>query len=344
MTRQKSSSAETALSRTPPDKSILPPTPPGSNERPASRLAATARDLERQYRKINTADLSETHQLNIHEDFDPHKHLDVIHTYARRFDCYRKYIRLRMPSTFHEFVITGLAMESHDRLRKLGGKFEQVFLGGSSRVYLDGKLESRQPDIQFRTRSRRFPGVIIEVAHTQTHKALEALAYDYILKSDGLIKRVYGIDINPKGRPSTVSEWRVKTTPSDDPDYDEEVRVEKGLYKEFCAADGSLANPDESLVISLNDFDIDTAEQDREIAMSFSTIYKCYETALQFQAQDEIDTEPRRKRVKRVHPTPSPIEQLKSDDEKRFQAAEQRAQGGAPSDYEPTTEEDDSSS
>ena len=136
-----------------------------------------------------------------------------------------------MPSPIHELVIRDLEREYTIKQFLLGGACSDIKLGGSSRVSLDEEKESRQPDIQFRHKLEKYPRVIVEVANTQTQKELEALAYDYILKSDGEIKSVYGIDLNPLGKASTVSRWCARVTPSDDPEYDKEVRVEKTLYK-----------------------------------------------------------------------------------------------------------------
>ena len=55
---------------------------------------------------------------------------------------------------------------------------------------------------------------MVEVSYSQDGKELLKLAEDYILGSEGNIRAVVGIDINPKGKgmASTISLWRPKLT------------------------------------------------------------------------------------------------------------------------------------
>lgn len=223
------SAANSTFSRTPPKQS-LPPTPPRTDERKQSLAINSVQDLRR-YWNNRKADEEEIVWIQRSKGFNPHQHLDEIENLFRRFDCYPTAICVRMPSPIHELVIRALEREFTIKQFLLGGACSDIKLGGSSRVSLNEEKESRQPDIQFRHKLEKYPRVIVEVANTQTQKELEALAYDYILKSDGEIKSVYGIDLNPLGKASTVSRWCARVTPSDDPEYDKEVRVEKTLYK-----------------------------------------------------------------------------------------------------------------
>ncbi|OAA34312.1 hypothetical protein NOR_08528 [Metarhizium rileyi] len=317
--------ADGTLSKTPP-KHPLPLTPPRTVQR---SLAINSVQQLRRYRADRKADeAEEIVRIQINKEFDPHQHLEKIGDIFRRFDCYPTAICVRMPSPIHELVISDLEREYTIKQDRRGGRCSDIKLGRSSRVYLDGKKESRQPDIQFRHKSEKQPRVIIEVALSQTEKELEILAYDYILKSDGKIKTVYGIDLNPPGKSSTVSRWCARVTPSDDPAYEEEVRVEKILYKAFRAADGSPANPDECVLIPFGNFDIDLEEQNSGISIPFRSIFDAYREAQEMEAQSETDVESQRpaKRTKRIWRTPSPIEQLNPEDETRFQAAEKAAE------------------
>ena len=240
------------LSTTPPNQQIaLPPTPPGTVERPSSTTLGSVQELRRHWKRYSQLRGQETDEIinfNISKDFIPHQHLDEIEGSFRRFDCYPASIRARMPSPIHELVIAGLESNYTEQRFQRQGEYSEIVLGRSSRIFLDGKRESRQPDIQFRRKSHHIPGIVIEVAHTQTERELEALASDYILKTDGNIKRVYGIDLNPLGKSSTISEWRARLTPSDDPDFDEEVRVEKTFKK----VQTSLLTPRYGQVLTLS--------------------------------------------------------------------------------------------
>lgn len=88
--------------------------------------------------------------------------------------------------------------------------------GGSARIILaeniyEGQTDlpvRREPDAQFQHREAAYPGVVLEVSYSQDGKNLRRLATDYILRSNGDIKAVIGLDINYHGKESTVSLWR----------------------------------------------------------------------------------------------------------------------------------------
>ncbi len=351
------------FSTTPPSQIVLPPTPPGTVERQSSSTVASVDDLKRHWKESALRSGTEPDKiinLKTSNKFKPHDYLDDIESWFRQFDCHCASIRLRMPSLVHEHLIAGVEREYTIKQFQHGGQFSSINLGRSSRIFLDGRKESRQPDIQFRYGSTPFPGIVIEVAYTQQEKELHVLAHDYILKSDGAIRRVYGIVLNPLGEVSTILEWCAKVTPSKDPDFDEEVRVEmisrkvqtrhffsiaqehKTLTCEqvFRATDGSCTNPDECIAIPLMDFGVDTDGLDERITISFQTIFDCYNKALQTQALCDMEREERpRKRVKRIDRTPSPMDELRPDDEAKVRAAEEATERSShQSDFEPSTD------
>lgn len=90
--------------------------------------------------------------------------------------------------------------------------------GSSSRILLRegisdeglgavGDVARREPDGQFQHVDATYPGVVLEVSYSQDGKNLKKLASDYILRSNGGIKAIIGIDINCE-KESTVSLWR----------------------------------------------------------------------------------------------------------------------------------------
>lgn len=92
-------------------------------------------------------------------------------------------------------------------------------------------------------------------------------------------------------------------------------------------------------MISFGDFDFDLEGQPSGISIPFRSIFDAYREAQEMEAQSETDVELQRpaKRVKRIGRTPSPIEQLKPEDEAKFRAAEEAAEdSNEGSDFQPS--------
>jgi hypothetical protein len=64
------------------------------------------------------------------------------------------------------------------------------------------------PDASFKHVQAKYPGVVIEVSYSQKRLDLPLLAHDYITRSRGNIKVVVGIDVEYRGKMSTLSVWR----------------------------------------------------------------------------------------------------------------------------------------
>lgn len=325
----------TSLSETPPDHSgLLPLTPPDSERRTTLDAPVdSVQDLRRYWERVRPKLNKETAYIKISDQFDPLQHTEEISGFIRRFDCYSTFIRVRMPTKIHETFCRDLEEEYITQKLQHERDFVGIKLGGSSNVSLSGHKQSRSPDIQFFHVLHAKPRVIIEVAYSQSLKALRDVAQDYILGTDGQVRRVYGIKLSPLGgQPSTISEWVPKITPSDDPDFDGEIRAEEIYCKEFRSADGSPMNPHERIVISTHDFDV---AAEGEISIPFRRIFEILQGVEQMQ---NVPEERPAKRLKRVFRTPSPIEQLNEDDEAVFAAredAEEEAGSGKDPDYEP---------
>jgi hypothetical protein len=131
-----------------------------------------------------------------------------------------------MPSPVHDFFVASIAGEISKQLQTIideGGPASEVAAlitnGGSSRILLradnsEDKQSAasnirlqRQPDAQFQHCSAAYPGVVLEVSYSRKGK-LENLAWEYIMKSNGNIKAVIGINVKYDGKESTVSLWR----------------------------------------------------------------------------------------------------------------------------------------
>ncbi|OAA33796.1 hypothetical protein AAL_01261 [Moelleriella libera RCEF 2490] len=325
----------TSLSETPPDHSgLLPLTPPDSERRTTSDVTVeSVQDLRRYWERVRPKLNKETAYIKISDQFDPLQHTEEISGFIRRFDCYSTFIRVRMPTTIHDAFCRGLEDEYRTQKLQYERDFVDIRLAGSSDVSLSGRKQSRSPDIQFRHLLHAKPRVIIEVAYSQSLKELRDVAEDYILETDGQVRRVYGIKLSPLGgKPLTISEWRPKITPSDNPDFDEDIRAEEIYCKEFRSADGSPVNPHECIVISAHDFDV---AAEAEISIPFRRIFEILQEVEQMQ---NVPEERPAKRLRHVRRTPSPIEQLNEDDEAVFAAredAEEEAGSGKDPDYEP---------
>lgn len=95
-------------------------------------------------------------------------------------------------------------------------------------------------------------------------------------------------------------------------------------------------------MIPFGDFDSDVEGQHSGISIPFSSIFNAYKEAQEMETQTEVEVEaqPPAKRVKRIGRTPSPIEELKSEDEAKFRTAEEAAAENAKdSDFEPSDDE-----
>lgn len=69
------------------------------------------------------------------------------------------------------------------------------------------RIVRRGPDGQFQYLDAAYLGVVLEISYLQDGKNLKKLAWDYILRSNGDIKAIIGIDIND-GEESTLPLWR----------------------------------------------------------------------------------------------------------------------------------------
>lgn len=111
-----------------------------------------------------------------------------------------------MPSYVHESLTSLLSASIERQLDKFRASdiaelalyTNDILNGGSADIRLeDGSRH--QPDLQFATELSRFPGLIVEVAYSQSvkdnGKSLSRLAEKYVLQSSGNIKLVIGVTI-----------------------------------------------------------------------------------------------------------------------------------------------------
>jgi hypothetical protein len=74
---------------------------------------------------------------------------------------------------------------------------KQIDSVGSATIKLaaNGPPSRHSPDMSFRHAGAQYPGVIVEIAYSQTLESLEQLAIDYISGSNGKIRMMVGIKI-----------------------------------------------------------------------------------------------------------------------------------------------------
>lgn len=141
-----------------------------------------------------------------------------------------------MPSVRHETFSAKVSRETEAQLVKIanGPKNEtsefasKISTGRSGKVYLrefdsdDDDLElikdwiEREPDEQFQHEGAVYPGVVFEIASSQSRKSLEKVAWDYIQYSNGSIKVVVGFQLGyDKDLTARVSVWKPRYADED---------------------------------------------------------------------------------------------------------------------------------
>ncbi len=139
-----------------------------------------------------------------------------------------------MPTLVHEFVSRKVAETIHDRLRLFLSSstinsdttrlIQAITSLGSARVKFT-KTWHREPDQQFKIKSLRYPGVILESAHSQRSNSLAKAADDFVVESWGAVQLVIGIETDPNSKNVYLSTW----TPNLEIDGEEKILSSKKL-------------------------------------------------------------------------------------------------------------------
>ena len=73
------------------------------------------------------------------------------------------------------------------------------------------EYNKHEPDLSYRYRRSKFPGLVIEISWSQRPLDLPRLARSYIRGSNGLIRTVIGVDVEyPNADSATLSVWRAE--------------------------------------------------------------------------------------------------------------------------------------
>jgi hypothetical protein len=134
------------------------------------------------------------------------------------------------------------------------------------------------PDIRFCHNDAGWPGIVIEVAPPEKKKSLPGLADNYILRSNGDIGVMVGVNLGGKeSKEASISVWRLKLSTNDDGEREGEVeqvvdsqvtsldtlRALLTRTQIFRDAHGDhVLSPSSSLKLSLKDFALDELTRD----------------------------------------------------------------------------------
>ncbi|KAK0624085.1 hypothetical protein B0T14DRAFT_565391 [Immersiella caudata] len=254
------------------------------------------------------------------------------------YDPTNSLLTVRMPSPAHEFFKTLLAHDIQDQLKRIAEQGDEASKfaarikdGCSSRIFLRENLleEALQaPEHAFQHLDVAYLGVVLEVSYAQDGKNLKNLAYDYILRSNGDIKVVIGVDIN-NGKETTVSLWRPNYVKEEDEEFEIfEVRQDIS-YQPFRSSDGSPVNGEDSLQLSLSDFATDeilSGYESTTLSIPFRRLVDLLTQAEEVRQAREAESglcgiRSKRKTRKRKA-TFSPADELRSEDEAKYQRPE----------------------
>lgn len=145
-----------------------------------------------------------------------------------------------METKTHAVVKAAIANAIHTKIRQLGYQYPYSAIGPFAAKILNESgatislphlptKNSHDPDIAFIYKDAVYPGIVIEVAHSQRKEDLRHLAQEYVLGSRGNIHCVYGIKIAYRsGKQAWLSAWEpeVNVTADDELELSVEQTVE----------------------------------------------------------------------------------------------------------------------
>ena len=171
---------------------------------------------------------------------------------------------------------------SNEDTKKL---IQDIEAGLARSVWFDDSKNKREPDQQFLVRGSYYPGVIIEVAYSQSFKKLRRKAYDFIVGSTGSVQLVIGLETgNKKSKSFKISVWRPEFYRSENKDA---VRMKTIAERDIIRGSDGTLKPG-YLRFHLRDFDEDLtikypyAELTKEITLDYDVLARYLIRAEQF--------------------------------------------------------------
>ena len=195
----------------------------------------------------------------------------------------------------------------------------------TSAIHFNGLKIFRQPDQQFCDKETWYPGIVIEVAYSQSFKKLRRKASDLILNSDGKIQLMIGLDIkSQKSKSFNISAWRPEFFQLENQDA---LRMKTIIDQDIIRdSDGTIRSG--SLRFYLQDFSKDlaikypNADLTEEIIFSYDVLAG-YLIAIE-QRKDMLSSPPPSLPLIKCGYSSSE-EEVASEDEKKFQKLEERS-------------------
>lgn len=282
------------------------------------------------------------------------QYADLVFRYD--YDPIQSRFILRMPTILHDTFISRLVTEIEKTLERLADiEIEaRPFIEGIKPVsgvlnFTIGDDDQQQnirhePDIRFQHKDAAWPGVVIEVAHSQKRKSLVGLADNYILGSYGGISVMVGLDLDyRKSKEASISVWRLKNSTNEDGEVEGEVEqvVDNQVTCPLTRSEGStdteqlfrdaegnhLLSPSSSLKLSLKDFAIEEVTHgvpDLPIVIDSKTLCKLLGEAENWDNKTITMQGAKPPQFKRKWRPQTPPEQLTFSDEEKFVEEERR--------------------
>lgn len=227
-----------------------------------------------------------------------------------------------MASTIHEFVTvmisdsikTQLAAIKENSNKPTQRLIQNIKHLGSRQVKLDGLDRRRASDSQFLIKGSYYPGIVIELAYSQSFKSLRGKAQDLIVNSYGSIQLVIGLETESK-KSYKISAWRADFTRSENKDA---VRMKAVIEQDVIRdSDGKLKSG--SMTFQLQDFgrNLATSYPNADLTKVITLHYN--ELADYLAEAQECDVQPPSipNMIRWMEPPP-PAEALIPEDEKKF--------------------------
>ena len=193
--------------------------------------------------------------------------------------------------------------------------------GFSSHVKFSGPKTFREPDQQFFMKGSYYPGVVIEIAYSESFEKLRHKAYDFIVRSGGEVQLVIGLVIG-SNESLKISAWRPEFYRSKNKDA---VRMKAIVDQDIIRDSNGTLKPG-SLRFHLQDFgrDIATKYPDADLTKEIVLDYDVLTKGLIDAEQCDVPSPPDPDIIMSEYPYSSDGK-LTLEDEKKFCNLERRS-------------------